>query len=107
MATSLQKIVLTLLFIGSLSVYATSNSDCQNNKPKISSTKPSIKHSPPTFNQLDIDNDGVVTLDEFSQHKLPYGKHDNVFARIDSDNNGEISEQELAEHKPPKHCHHK
>lgn len=60
------------------------------------------KRSPPVFKQIDQDQDGVITLDEFKQHKIPHGDHETVFSHIDCDGDGLISEQELTKHRPPR-----
>ena len=60
------------------------------------------KHrGPPAFSILDLNNDGQITLDEFSQHDIPHGSHDEIFSHIDNDQNGTIDERELFNHKPP------
>mgnify|MGYP000651316347 CR=1 FL=1 len=60
------------------------------------------RRGPPPFSQLDLNGDSSITLDEFSQHRLPHGDHETVFNRIDSDGDGIITETELTSHKPPR-----
>ncbi|MCM2678529.1 EF-hand domain-containing protein [Echinimonas agarilytica] len=54
----------------------------------------------PTFSSLDVDGDGKMTLEEFSQHTIPHGKHERVFTHIDADADGVISKTEFDDHKP-------
>lgn len=58
---------------------------------------------PPSFESLDVNQDGVVTLDEFELHKIPRGDHTTVFGFIDTNQDGQITQEELTSHKPPKH----
>ena len=55
----------------------------------------------PTFDVLDLNEDGAISLDEFKQHEIPHGSHFEIFQNIDTDGNNAISEQELSSHKPP------
>ena len=60
------------------------------------------RRGPPPFSQLDLDGDNSITLDEFSQHRVPHGDHETIFNHIDSDADGVITETELSNHKPPR-----
>jgi len=53
------------------------------------------RKGPPNFAVLDTDNDAQISLEEFSQHKLPHGDPSKVFSRIDINQDGYISESEL------------
>jgi Ca2+-binding EF-hand superfamily protein len=56
---------------------------------------------PPAFSSIDINGDGGIDMDEFSQQTLPNGDHQTIFSHIDSDNNGVISSTEFKNHRPP------
>jgi len=56
---------------------------------------------PPAFSSIDINGDGEVDFDEFSQQQLPNGDHQSIFDDIDSDSNGVISKTEFKDHRPP------
>lgn len=56
----------------------------------------------PEFSEIDINEDGDVDIDEFSSLQLPFGDHQTVFDNIDADNNGIITEEEFKNHKPPR-----
>ena len=56
----------------------------------------------PEFSTIDIDNSGDVDFDEFSQQTLPHGDPQVVFDDIDVNGDGYITEQEFSEHKPPR-----
>ncbi|MFT5814186.1 MAG: hypothetical protein ACI9VT_001946 [Psychroserpens sp.] len=56
---------------------------------------------PPPFSSIDINGDGVIDMDEFSQKKLPNGDYQTIFSHIDSDNNSVISSTEFKNHRPP------
>ena len=49
-----------------------------------------------------VNEDGDVDIDEFSSLQLPFGDHQTVFDNIDADNNGIITEEEFKNHKPPR-----
>lgn len=57
----------------------------------------------PKFSMLDLNTDGDIDFSEFASHQLPFGDHKTVFNHIDRDQNGVISKQEFADHKPPRH----
>lgn len=54
----------------------------------------------PTFTSIDLNQDGEVSFDEFSQHEIPQGAHETIFEIIDSNNDDVIDEGELDNHKP-------
>jgi|GEM_PF-3248398 len=59
--------------------------------------------TPPSFSEMDTNGNGTVSLEEFSNTKLPPGLDaSTAFGHIDSDGNGELSEQEVADFKPPR-----
>lgn len=80
----------TLILAGSVLIFT--NSALANDQKR---------QGPPSFNMLDLNSDGNVTLQEFSQHKIPRGDHQSVFSLIDQNSDGVISMQELKSHKPP------
>jgi len=95
---TISALVFSFLYIFSV------NNAAANSSPMKKEKKSQQEHKrpcPPPFSQLDIDQNGGITLDEFSQHKIPRGKHDEVFAKIDSNNDGVITNEELRSHKPP------
>lgn len=55
----------------------------------------------PTFDSLDLNQDGDIDFDEFSSHELPHGDHQTIFDTIDTNNNGVINNDEFTNHKPP------
>lgn len=61
------------------------------------------KHQRPSFESLDIDENSEIDFDEFSTKPLPHGDHDTVFDDIDTDSDGIISVDEFNNHKPPQH----
>ncbi len=61
------------------------------------------RKGPPPFSELDLDEDGLITLEEFKQHKIPKGDHETIFSHIDADRDSVITEDELSSHKPPRH----
>ncbi len=87
------KTILTLaLFVGLTSqVYAFDNQQEQRHKPER-----------PSFTSIDLNGDGEVDIEEFSQHEIPRGDHQAVFSKIDLDGDGIITEQEFTDHKPPR-----
>jgi len=56
---------------------------------------------PPPFSEFDLNGDGVMTLEEFSEHEIPHGEHAEVFSMIDANGDGQITEEEFTSHKPP------
>jgi len=59
------------------------------------------RQGPPAFSSIDINGDGEIDLDEFSQYPLPSGDHQTIFSHIDSDNDGVITSIEFKNHRPP------
>ena len=57
--------------------------------------------APPAFSSVDLDGNGEVNFEEFSQQKLPGGDPKEVFDSIDSNDDEIITEQEFIDHKPP------
>jgi hypothetical protein len=57
---------------------------------------------PPQFSQLDLDQSGAVSLEEFKQHEIPHGDHDTAFNHIDANGDGVLTENEVSSHKPAK-----
>jgi hypothetical protein len=60
------------------------------------------RKGPPVFTEIDLDGNGSVTLEEFKQHEIPHGSHEEAFSHIDSNGDESISEDELKNHKPPR-----
>lgn len=56
----------------------------------------------PSFESLDLNEDGDIDFDEFSSQELRQGDHQTIFDSIDADNNGVISSDEFENHTPPK-----
>jgi len=59
------------------------------------------EQGPPPFSELDPNGDGKLTLEEFKQHKIPHGDHDEVFRMIDANGDGVITQAEFDSHRPP------
>jgi len=55
----------------------------------------------PSFDYLDIDGDGILTLAEFKSIKIPEGEHDTVFSGIDARGDGIITRREFVNHRSP------
>jgi hypothetical protein len=55
----------------------------------------------PVFSTVDIDGNGEINFEEFSQQNLPGGDVKEIFDSIDADKDGIITEQEFLDHKPP------
>lgn len=87
------KTMLTLAVLAGFTsqAYAFGNQEDRGQKPER-----------PSFTSIDLNGDGAVDLDEFSQHEIPHGDHQTVFSRIDLDGDGVITEQEFTDHKPPR-----
>lgn len=81
-------------FLSLSSAYAQPNDDESQQRGE--------RRGPPPFAKLDLDQDGIITFDEFEQHPIPRGEHAEVFSNIDTDSNGQITEQEWTNHKPPR-----
>ena len=57
---------------------------------------------PPEFSMVDLDGDGVLTLEEFMSEDIPHGDHTEIYGFIDSDADGQVTEDEWTNHKPPR-----
>jgi len=95
---TISSLVFSCLFIA---VVNNATADSSLEKQDKNNQQKHKRPCPPQFSQLDINNNGGITLAEFSQHKIPRGKHSDVFAKIDSNNDGVITNEELRSHKPP------
>jgi hypothetical protein len=85
------KLVLAItLIISTSSVVQANNERSKNGPPQR-----------PSFESIDVNEDGNIDFDEFSSKELPHGDHQTVFDMIDADNNGIISNEEFVNHKPP------
>ncbi len=93
---------LKLLLLSSIVLVSTNVMSLSSSFNGASKEAKGERRGPPPFNKLDLDGDGLITLEEFRQHKLPHGEHDVVFKHIDADGDSVISKQELENHKPPK-----
>lgn len=60
------------------------------------------RRGPPKFSQLDLNNDGEITLGEFSEHTPPHKTSEEIFKSIDINGDDIITEKELTSHTPPK-----
>jgi Ca2+-binding EF-hand superfamily protein len=56
----------------------------------------------PDFSTVDTDSDGEISLDEFSEQKLPHGDYQTIFDEMDTDGDGVVSEEEFNNFKPPR-----
>jgi len=92
MNTQLKATLTLMLFL------AASNQALANKKPHGDGDRPQR----PSFASIDANADSNIDIDEFSLHDLPFGDHQTVFDNIDSDNNGLISQEEFENHKPPR-----
>lgn len=87
------KTILTLAVLAGFTsqAYAFDNQQGRGQKPER-----------PSFTSIDLNGDGEVDIDEFSQHEIPRGDHQTIFSLIDGDADGVITEQEFTDHKPPR-----
>ncbi|MCF2899890.1 MULTISPECIES: EF-hand domain-containing protein [unclassified Pseudoalteromonas] len=56
----------------------------------------------PDFPTIDIDGNGVIDFTEFSEQPVPEDMLQTIFNDMDADQNGEVTEDEFNKHKPPK-----
>lgn len=56
----------------------------------------------PDFTTIDIDGNGVIDFTEFSEQPMPEDMLQTIFNDMDTDQNGEVTEDEFNNHKPPK-----
>ena len=54
---------------------------------------PGGRHGPPSFEMMDVDEDGVVTETEFFAPMLE--RHEQRFNQLDQDGSGDLSSEEL------------
>ncbi|WP_111980095.1 EF-hand domain-containing protein [Algibacillus agarilyticus] len=92
MSFFIRLIILSTLFFSQVAWACKAPCD-QKNPPR--SKKPMFAH-------LDLNSDGVITFDEFIEHKLPRGDHDSIFSHIDQNKDDQITEEEWLSHRPPK-----
>ena len=85
-----QAIVIALLITTSSAVQAKNNMSDRNGPPQR-----------PSFDSLDLNADEDIDFDEFSSQELPHGDYQTIFNSIDINNNGVISSEEFINHKPP------
>jgi len=100
-------IIIGSIFISSINTASATPTSDQEVKKRGDNKQHSKRRGPPSFSKLDLDNNGSITLEEFSQHKIPMGEHSEVFAKIDSNEDGSITQEELENHKPPRPCKRK
>ena len=86
------KFILTVVFSSSVLALSTA---CDARGPD------GERRAPPPFSELDLDANGVVTLEEFRRHKIPHGEHATIFSHIDVNADGQITKEELTSHEPP------
>jgi Ca2+-binding EF-hand superfamily protein len=55
----------------------------------------------PAFSDVDVNGDGIVTLEEFKEQKIRGGNHEEIFSHIDANQDQQITEDEFTNHKPP------
>lgn len=91
----LQKIITLSVLVITSATYAYERGEREHSHPKK-----------PKFSEIDLDQSGYVTLEEFKLKPIPFGTHEQVFHHIDVNQDGEITEKEFTEHKPPKPPHH-
>lgn len=86
------KLILAItLTISTVSMVHAQNDDRSRNGPP----------QRPSFESLDTNEDGDIDFDEFSSSEIPHGDHQTIFDMIDADNNGVLSNDEFVNHKPP------
>ena len=56
----------------------------------------------PDFTTIDIDGNGVIDFTEFSEQPMPEDMLQTIFNDMDTDQNGEVTEDEFNNHKPSK-----
>ena len=95
-------IIISSILITSINTASATPVSDQEMKQRGNNEQHSKRRGPPAFSELDLDQNGSITLEEFSQHKIPMGAHSDIFAKIDSNEDGSISKEELESHKPPK-----
>jgi len=93
---------LKLLIVSSLVLASSGAMSLSNSVNDMDRESKGDRRGPPPFSKLDLDSDGLITLEEFKQHKLPHGEHENVFKHIDANEDSVISKQEMESHKPPR-----
>lgn len=60
------------------------------------------KRERPAFSSLDLNSDGTVSYAEFEQTDVPNNEHSTIFGHIDADGDGVLTEEEFTNHKPPR-----
>lgn len=96
----------TLIAFSLLSAFSLSQVQAEYSKDsniKLDQESEQKRHKKPVFTDIDLDENGSITLEEFKQHEIPRGEHKDVFSHIDYNGDGSISKEELANHKPPRH----
>jgi hypothetical protein len=83
-------LAITLIISTSSIVHAQNDDHSKNGPPQR-----------PSFESLDTNEDGDIDFDEFSSQEIPHGDHQTIFDLIDADNNGVLSNDEFVNHKPP------
>lgn len=83
-------LAITLIISTSSIVHAQNDERSKNGPPQR-----------PSFESLDTNEDGDIDFDEFSSQEIPHGDHQTIFDLIDADNNGVLSNDEFVNHKPP------
>ena len=56
----------------------------------------------PDCTTIDIDGNGVIDFTEFSEQPMQEDMLQTIFNDMDTDQNGEVTEDEFNSHKPPK-----
>jgi Ca2+-binding EF-hand superfamily protein len=65
-------------------------------------SKDKPEHKRPQFSSLDLDQDGSVTFEEFAKSEVPSDDYATIFGHIDANGDGILTEQEFSNHKPPR-----